>query len=85
MVVQSLSYQELYLDLGVLMNNVRPQLTLLNEEQIQQIHHYALHILSETGVRVDSSSVVEMLKKTKQRGVSAVYIMETSICPRSYR
>ena len=48
------------------MNNVRPQLTLLNEEQIQQVHGYALRILSETGVRVDSPSVVEMLGKTGQ-------------------
>jgi trimethylamine--corrinoid protein Co-methyltransferase len=48
------------------MNNVRPQLKLLNEEQIQQIHGYALRILSETGVRVDSPSVVEMLGKTGQ-------------------
>ena len=48
------------------MNNVRPQLKLLNEEQIQQVHRYALHILSETGVRVDTPSVIEMLKKTGQ-------------------
>ena len=48
------------------MNNVRPQLTMLNEEQIQQVHHYALRILSETGVRVDSPSVVEKFEKTKQ-------------------
>lgn len=47
------------------MNNARPQLTLLNEEQIQQTHQYALRILSETGVRVDSPSVIEMLEKTK--------------------
>jgi len=46
------------------MNNVRPQLKLLNEEQIQQVHGYALHILSETGVRVDSLSVLERLEKT---------------------
>ena len=46
------------------MNNVRPQLKLLNEEQIQQVHGYALRILSETGVRVDSPSVVEKLRKT---------------------
>lgn len=46
------------------MNNVRPHLKLLNEEQIQQVHEYALRILSETGVRVDSPSVVEMLGKT---------------------
>ena len=48
------------------MNNIRPQLTLLNEEKIQQVHRYALRILSETGVRVDSPSVIEILKKTKQ-------------------
>ena len=48
------------------MNNVIPRLKLLTEEQIQQIHQYALRILSETGVRVDSLSVVEMLGKTGQ-------------------
>jgi hypothetical protein len=48
------------------MNNVRPQLKLLNEEQIQQVHGYALRILSETGVRVDSPSVLERLEKTGQ-------------------
>jgi len=46
------------------MNNVIPQIKLLNVEQIQQVHHYALRILSETGVRVDSPSVVEMLRTT---------------------
>jgi len=51
---------------GEVMDNVRPKLTLLSAEQIQQIHQYALRILSETGVRVDSPSVVEMLEKTKQ-------------------
>jgi trimethylamine--corrinoid protein Co-methyltransferase len=51
------------------MNNVRPQLKLLNEEQIQQIHRYALRILSETGVRVDLPSVAEMLGKTGQAQV----------------
>jgi trimethylamine--corrinoid protein Co-methyltransferase len=48
------------------MNNVRPQLKLLTEDQIQQVHQYALLILSETGVRVDSPSVIEMLEKTGQ-------------------
>ncbi|MGB7874223.1 MAG: trimethylamine methyltransferase family protein [Anaerolineales bacterium] len=49
-----------------IMNNVRPQLKLLNEEQIQQAHGYALRILAETGVRVNSPSVLERLGKTKQ-------------------
>jgi len=48
------------------LNNIHPQLKLLEEEQIQQVHGYALRILSETGVRVDSPSVVERLVKTKQ-------------------
>ena len=30
------------------MNNVRPHLTLLNAEQIQQIHEYTLRILSDS-------------------------------------
>ena len=45
------------------MNNVRPRLTMLTEEQIQDIHHYTLRILSTTGVRVDSPSALEMLRK----------------------
>jgi trimethylamine--corrinoid protein Co-methyltransferase len=48
------------------MNNISPRLTLLNEEQIQQVHNYALRILAETGVRVDSPSVVEMFGMTGQ-------------------
>ena len=48
------------------MNNARPKINLLSEEQIQQVHHYALNILFETGVRVDSLSVIEALKKTGQ-------------------
>src|ERR1051325_2153968 len=45
------------------MNNVRPHLTLLTEEQIQDIHQYTMKLLATTGVRVDSPSAVEMLKK----------------------
>jgi len=56
------------------MNNVRPQLNLLNEDQIQQVHQYALRILSETGARVDSPSVIELLKKTGQ-----VQVQERSV------
>ena len=48
------------------MNNVRPHLSLLSPEQIQQVHQYTLRILSETGVRVDSESVIELLRKTGQ-------------------
>jgi trimethylamine--corrinoid protein Co-methyltransferase len=45
------------------MNNVRPRLTLLDEEQIQDIHQYTLKILETTGVRVDSPSALEMLRQ----------------------
>jgi len=51
------------------MNNVLPQLKLLDEDQIQQVHQYVLRILSETGVRVVSPSVIEMLEKTGQAQV----------------
>ena len=40
------------------MNNVRPHLTMLTEEQIQDIHQYTLKLLVTTGVRVDSPSAV---------------------------
>lgn len=45
------------------MNNVRPHLRMLTEEQIRDIHQYTLKILATTGVRVDSPSALEMLKK----------------------
>src|SRR4030095_1945151 len=45
------------------MNNVRPHLTMLTEEQKQDIHQYTMKLLATTGVRVDSLSAVEMLKK----------------------
>ena len=48
------------------MTTTKPIIKLLNEEQIQQIHLCALNILSETGIRVDSISVIEMLMKTGQ-------------------
>lgn len=43
-------------------NNVRPRLTMLTEEQIHQIHDYALRILIETGIRVDSPSVLNLME-----------------------
>jgi trimethylamine--corrinoid protein Co-methyltransferase len=46
------------------MNNVRPHLTMLTEEQKQDIHRYTLKLLATTGVRVDSPSALEMLRKT---------------------
>jgi trimethylamine--corrinoid protein Co-methyltransferase len=45
------------------MNNVRPHLTLLTEEQKKEIHEYTLKLLATTGVRVDSPSALKMLEK----------------------
>lgn len=45
------------------MNNVRPRMHLLTEEQIHDIHEYTLQVLETTGVRVDSPSAVAMLEK----------------------
>ncbi len=42
--------------------NARPRLTLLSEEQKQQVHTYALSILARTGVRVDSPGVLHFLE-----------------------
>lgn len=45
------------------MNNTRPRLSFLTEEQIHQAHNYALRILAETGVRVDSPAVRELFRQ----------------------
>ena len=45
------------------MNNVRPQLALLSEEQKHDVHEYALQVLANTGVRVDSLLALKMLEK----------------------
>jgi trimethylamine--corrinoid protein Co-methyltransferase len=45
------------------MNNVRPRLTLMNEEQIQEAHANVLKVLSETGVRVDSPDILQLLER----------------------
>lgn len=43
-------------------HNTRPRLTLLSEEQKEQVHRYALRILASTGVRVDSPGVLRFLE-----------------------
>ena len=44
------------------MNNVRPQLKMMTEEQIQEAHKNVLIVLAETGVRVDSPAILQMLE-----------------------
>ena len=51
-------------------NNARPRISLLSDEQIEQVHQYALEILSTTGVRIDSVPVRELL--IKKLGPNAV-------------
>ena len=45
------------------MNNVRPHLILMTEEQIQEAHRNTLRVLSETGVRVDSPEILQLLER----------------------
>jgi trimethylamine---corrinoid protein Co-methyltransferase len=45
------------------MNNVRPRLTMMNEEQIQEAHQNVLKVLSETGVRIDSPDILNLLER----------------------
>ena len=45
-----------------MMNNVRPRLTMMNDEQIQEVHRNVLKALNDTGVRVDSPSILLMLE-----------------------
>jgi len=42
-------------------NIVRPRLTVLDQQQIQKVHHYSLQILSSTGVRVESEFARKLL------------------------
>jgi trimethylamine--corrinoid protein Co-methyltransferase len=44
------------------MNNVRPRLMMMTEKQIQDAHRNVLKVLSETGVRVDSPSILQLLE-----------------------
>ena len=43
------------------MNNIRPRLTMMSEEQIHEAHRNVLRVLSETGARVDSPEILRML------------------------
>jgi trimethylamine--corrinoid protein Co-methyltransferase len=45
------------------MNNIRPRLSMMTEEQIQVAHRNTLLVLSETGVRVDSPSILGLLEQ----------------------
>lgn len=44
------------------MNNICPRLTLMSEEQVQEAHTNVLKVLGNTGVRVDSPAILQMLE-----------------------
>ena len=45
------------------MNNVRPRLTMMSQEQILEAHTNVLKVLGETGVRVDSPAILQLLER----------------------
>jgi len=45
------------------MSNVKPEITILDPEQIARIHKYSLHILSTVGIRVDAKQARSLFVK----------------------
>ena len=45
------------------MNEVKPCLTVLTEEQVQTVHENALAILEKTGIRIDDENCRDMFTK----------------------
>ena len=46
-------------------STVRPEMTVLSDEQIQRVHVYSLQILAETGIRVDSQRALQIFSKAQ--------------------
>lgn len=46
------------------LNNVRPQLQLLNPEQINTVHQYSIQILENTGIEVESKKALSLFEKS---------------------
>jgi trimethylamine--corrinoid protein Co-methyltransferase len=44
-------------------NRIRPNLTVLTEQQISQVHDYSLRILETTGIRVDSEQALRIFAR----------------------
>jgi trimethylamine--corrinoid protein Co-methyltransferase len=44
-------------------NTAQPRLTVLNIEQIEQVHNHSLQILSSVGVRVDSDRAQQIFRQ----------------------
>lgn len=61
--------------------NVRPRLQMLSSEQMNEIHHYSVRILEDTGVEVESETALKIFEKsdaTKVRN-GVVYMKEELI------
>ncbi|NMC13045.1 MAG: hypothetical protein GYA34_09190 [Chloroflexi bacterium] len=43
--------------------SIRPAISVLTAEQIQTVHQYALQVLAETGVRLDSPQLIERFRQ----------------------
>ena len=52
------------------MNPIQPSLTVLQDEQVAQIHDFSLQVLSSVGVRVDSVPARQLLAKATGPGAT---------------
>ncbi len=44
--------------------NVRPRIQLLTPEQMNEVHHYSIRILEETGIKVESKEALRIFEKS---------------------
>ncbi len=56
--------------------NVRPKIQLLTPEQMNEVHHYSIRILEETGIEVESKEALRIFEKSDGLKVKngAVYL-----------
>jgi len=46
------------------MKKVLPRLQLLSIEQMNEVHHYSIRILEETGIEVESKEALRIFEKS---------------------
>ena len=63
------------------LSNVRPKLQLLSPEQMNDVHHYSIHILEKTGIEVESKTALEIFAKSDAVRIknNVVYMKEELI------
>ena len=47
------------------MSEVRPKINILTGDQIEQVHNFSLEILSNVGIRVESTKAIDIFEKVK--------------------